>query len=160
MKENVLDVLLYLFQNFMDGDDSELDAEPDRELLENQLVNAGFQDYEINQAFTWLDDLATNQENNQGVILNHSFRLFTDEESDKLDVDCRGFLLYLENMCVLTAESRELVIDRVMALDSYDFDIERLKWVVLMVLFNHPEQDMSLEWIENMVFDTHVENLH
>lgn len=157
MKENVLDVLLYLFQNFMDGDS---DIEPDRENLENQLLDAGFLDHEINHAFIWLDDLATNQENNKGNIKNHSFRVFTSEESDKLDVDCRGFLLYLENMCVLTAESRELVIDRVMALDSHDFDIERLKWVVLMVLFNHPEQDMNLEWIENMVFDTHVENLH
>ncbi|NOY67106.1 MAG: DUF494 domain-containing protein [Gammaproteobacteria bacterium] len=157
MKENVLDVLLYLFQNFMDGDS---DIEPDRENLENQLLDAGFLDHEISHAFIWLDDLATNQENNKGNIKNHSFRVFTSEESDKLDVDCRGFLLYLENMCVLTAESRELVIDRVMALDSHDFDIERLKWVVLMVLFNHPEQDMNLEWIENMVFDTHVENLH
>jgi len=157
MKENVLDVLLYLFQNFMDGD---FEGEPDRKVLEDQLLDAGFHDHEIEHAFTWLDDLATNQESNKGNIKNHSFRLFTDEETDKLDVDCRGFLLYLENMGVLTAESRELVIDRVMALDSYDFDIERLKWVVLMVLFNHPEQDMSLEWIENMVFDIHVEHLH
>jgi len=157
MKENVLDVLLYLFQNFMEGD---FEVEPDREFLENQLVDAGFENSEINQAFTWLDDLATNQENQQGTIQNHSFRLYSDEELEKLDLDCRGFLLYLENMCVLTAESRELVIERVMALDSFDFDIDRLKWVVLMVLFNQPEQEMSQEWIENMVFDTHIENLH
>lgn len=157
MKENVLDVLLYLFQNFMDDDSG---TEPDRALLEEQLLDAGFYAREIDHAFTWLDELATNQKNQQETFRQHSFRLFTNEESEKLDVDCRGFLLYLENMCVLSAENRELVIDRVMALETYDFDIERLKWVVLMVLFNHPEQDMSLEWIENMVFDTHVENLH
>jgi len=157
MKENVLDVLLYLFQNFMDSD---LDIDPDREFLIDRLVEAGFQNYEIDKAFIWLDDLARNQENQQNTLKGNTFRLFTDGELEKLDVESRGFLLYLENMGVLTPETRELVIERVMALDSYDMDIERVKWVILMVLFNQPEQDMNFEWIENMVFDSSLEHLH
>ncbi|HEC28432.1 MAG TPA: DUF494 domain-containing protein [Gammaproteobacteria bacterium] len=157
MKENVLDVLLYLFQNFMDGD---LEIDPDRDFLIDRLVEAGFQNYEIDKAFVWLDDLATNQENQQNTLKGNTFRLFTDGELGKLDVESRGFLLYLENMGVLTTETRELVIERVMALDSYEMDIERVKWVILMVLFNQPEQDMNFEWIENMVFDSSLEHLH
>jgi len=157
MKENVLDVLLYLFQNFMDGD---LEIDPDRDFLIDRLVEAGFQNYEIDKAFVWLDDLATNQETQQNTLKGNTFRLFTDGELEKLDVESRGFLLYLENMGVLTTETRELVIERVMALDSYEMDIERVKWVILMVLFNQPEQDMNFEWIENMVFDSSLEHLH
>jgi len=157
MKENILDVLLYLFQNYMDGD---FDIDPDRDTLENQLLEAGFEHKEISKAFVWLDDLALNQEKQQGKHNTQSFRFFVDAELEKLDIECRGFLLYLENMGVLTSETRELVIERVMALNSHDFDVERLKWVILMVLFNQPEYEVNFEWIENMVFDDTLESLH
>jgi Smg protein len=156
MKENILDVLLYLFQNFMDGD---VDIEPDRDFLEDQLIEAGFGHREIDSAFTWLDGLADGSQQ-QTALQETSFRLYADDEFEKLDTECRGFLMYLENMGVLTPLTRELVIERVMALEDVDLDIERLKWVILMVLFNQPEQDMNLEWIENMVFDSSLENLH
>ena len=157
MKENTLDVLLYLFQNFMDG---EYEIDPDRDFLEGQLVEAGFQQFEIDKAFVWLDDLSNQQEKQHDVQHNTSFRVYADEELSNLDLECRDFLLYLENMGVLTPENRELVIERVMALDSFDFDIERLKWVVLMVLFNQPQHNSNYEWIENMVFDSSLESLH
>ncbi len=157
MKENILDVLLYLFQNFMDGD---FEIEPDRDFLEEKLDEAGFQQYEIDKAFLWLDDLSEQQEKQHNSSDRVSFRIYADEELSFLDLECRGFLLYLENMGVVSAETRELVIERVVALDADDFDIDRLKWVVLMVLFNQPEQHMSYEWIENMVFDSSLESLH
>lgn len=157
MKENILDVLLYLFQNFMDGD---FEIEPDRDFLEEKLDEAGFQQYEIDKAFLWLDDLSDHQEKQLSNTHRVSFRIYADEELSFLDLECRGFLLYLENMGVLSAETRELVIERVIALDADDFDLDRLKWVVLMVLFNQPEQHMSYEWIENMVFDSSLESLH
>ena len=53
MKENVLDVLMYLFQNYMD--DAETD--PDRESIQTELLAAGFPSREIQQAFEWLDGL-------------------------------------------------------------------------------------------------------
>ena len=49
-------------------------------------------------------------------ILIHS--LYTDREMEHLDLECRGFLMFLEQMGILTATSRELVVDRVMALDA------------------------------------------
>lgn len=157
MKENILDVLLYLFQNFMDGD---FEVEPNRDFLEDQLVNAGFQQYEIDKAFLWLNDLSNREVSDAASHQDASFRVYTEEELAHLDRECRGFLLYLENMGVLTPVSRERVIERIMALDSLDFDIDRLKWVVLMVLFNQPEDNMNFEWIENMVFDNALESLH
>ncbi len=70
-----------------------------------------------------------------------SFRIYSDEECGKLDTECRGFLLFLEQMGVLDHATREMVIDRVMALDSEEVDLEQLKWVILMVLFNQPGQE-------------------
>ena len=140
MKENVLDVLLYLFQNYMDG---EVDIEPDRETLEEELLEAGFPHAEINKAFEWLDGLAENQDNQEDTAQG-----------------TRSFRYYTENTGVVNSRTRELIIERVMALDSSEIDIDRLKWVILMVLFNQPEQDGNYEWIENMVFDSTVDSLH
>ncbi len=47
-----------------------------------------------------------------------------------------GILLFLEQIQVLNLETREMVIERVLALDTAEFDLEDLKWVILMVLFN------------------------
>jgi Smg protein len=63
-------------------------------------------------------------------------------------------------MGVLTPTSRELAIDRAMALESEDFDLDQLKWVVLMVLFNQPGQEAAYTWVEDLVFDDAVNSLH
>ena len=44
MKENVLDVLMYLFENYMDD---ETEMNPDRESLRVELQEAGFRRNEI-----------------------------------------------------------------------------------------------------------------
>ena len=59
MKENVLDVLMYLFQNYM-SDDTEVN--PDRDSVQIELAEAGFPSREITQAFEWLDGLAVRLE--------------------------------------------------------------------------------------------------
>ena len=65
-----------------------------------------------------------------------AIRVFSGFEQLRLDTDCRGYLMHLEHIGILSAGQRELVIDRLMALDADDIDIEQVKWVVLMVLFS------------------------
>ncbi len=152
MKENVLEVLMYLFENYI-NDDIELDT--DEESLRVELQEAGFQQVEISKAFDWLEGLAKLQDsshNSEPVKLS-SVRIFTQEEQDKLDCDSRGFLMFLEQTGVLDNHTREMVIDRVMALDADDIDLEQLKWVVLMVLFNQPGQEGAYAWMEDLVFE-------
>ena len=82
-------------------------------------------------------------------------RVLAPEESARLAYNAHGFLLFLEQSGVLTPRLREMVINRVMALDSdSEVDIEELKWVVMMVLFNNSdEQDEStLMHYEDIVF--------
>ncbi len=158
MKENVLDVLMYLFQNYMTED---ADIDPDRESMETELLEAGFPSHEITQAFEWLDGLMARLET-PVMLLNEerSFRIYTDQEITRLDMECRGFLLFLEQAGVLSSETRELVIDRVMALETDDIDLTQLKWVILMVLFNQPDQEEAYAWLEDLMFEDVEGYLH
>ena len=63
-------------------------------------------------------------------------------------------------MGVLDHSARELVVDRIMALDEDEVDMEHLKWVVLMVLFNQPGREEAYAWMEDLVFDENAGNLH
>ncbi|MEJ2344848.1 MAG: DUF494 domain-containing protein [Gammaproteobacteria bacterium] len=158
MKENVLDVLMYLFQNYMEG---EFESEPDRESLQVELLEAGFPLPEVHKAFDWLDDLGARTENPEPHIQAcRSIRLYSKQETAKLDMECRGFLMFLEQSGILNSTTRELVVDRVMALEASEINVEQLKWVVMMVLFNQPGQEGAYEWIEDMVFDGFYGNLH
>ena len=84
-------------------------------------------------------------------------RVYYGPELEKLDVECRGFLLFLEQHGVLDADQRELVLDRAMALDQDELDLDDLKWVVLMVLFNQPGSEAAYAWMETQMFDDEPE---
>jgi Smg protein len=157
MKQDVFEVLIYLFENYMYEDD---DLEHDRDSLQQELHDAGFQQYEISKAFDWLEALGASEENLLRPQGGKSFRIFSDEEQGKLDTESRGFLLFLEQMGVLDHPTRELVIERVMALESEEVDLDQLKWVVLMVLFNLPGQEASVAWMEDIVLDEMPAQLH
>jgi Smg protein len=157
MKENVFDVLMYLFENYYMDEDSPV--RPDRAVVQQELSQAGFPMREIDRAFTWMDGL-TNEQQRPSLQAKHSIRHFSAAELDRLDTECRGFLLFLEQMGVLNPETRELAIDRAMALETEDFDMDQLKWVILMVLFNQPGAQEAYAWVEDLLFDSSSRSLH
>jgi len=157
MKENVFDVLMYLFENYYMDDENP--ASPDRESVQQELSKAGFPSQEIERAFLWMEELACGDVT-PAQETERSMRLFSSREMDRLDTECRGFILFLEQMGVLSPASRELVIDRSMALENEDFDLDQLKWVVLMVLFNQPGEEAAYAWVEDLVFDNITNCLH
>lgn len=161
MKENVLDVLMYIFENYLDSD--AIPEEPDQETLKAQLMSAGFRDHEVNKAFDWLEGLSALQPSEQQEELpasNLAFRVYAEPEIEKLNQDCRGLIMYLEELGVLTPSSREMVIDRVMALDTVAIDLDQLKWIILMVLFNQPGYEAAYAWMEDLIFNEMPGQLH
>ncbi|HLU61226.1 MAG TPA: DUF494 domain-containing protein [Gammaproteobacteria bacterium] len=158
MKENLLDVLLYLFENTLDED---TDFEPDRERLLAELEDAGFHRADIHRAFDWLEGLA-NADPARGLKKHsrHSMRVFNQKELFRLSTEARGFLHYLEQIGVLDQENREVAIDRIMALDTDEIDIDEVKWIILMVLFNQPGQEQAYARMEDLVFEEGVDALH
>jgi len=157
MKENVFDVLMYLFENYYMDEDGPVT--PDRESVQQELSQAGFPSLEIDRAFVWMESLAS-EPNPPDTQSERSLRLFSSREMERLDTACRGFILFLEQMDVLTPASRELAIDRAMALESEDFDLEQLKWVILMVLINQPGEEAAYSWVEDLVTDNISNHLH
>jgi Smg protein len=158
MKESVLDVLMYLFENYFYD---ETEDQPDRASLEQNLHEAGFTNGEIEKAFNWLDGLA--EQRFQPEFKMHTdepVRVFVDSEVNRLDTDCRDFLMYLSNCGVLDAQRRELVLDRLMALEAEEIYLEDVKWVVLMVLFNQPGQEANFAWMEDLMFDSEQDYRH
>ncbi|OYW91468.1 MAG: hypothetical protein B7Z18_09595 [Alishewanella sp. 32-51-5] len=79
--------------------------------------------------------------------------MYTVEEYRKIDTAGQGFLMFLEQINVLDATTREMVIDRVMDLDAASISLEDLKWVVLMVLFNVPGKETAYAQMEDLIFD-------
>jgi len=60
----------------------------------------------------------------------------------------------LERQGILTPLQREVVLDRLLALDSEELDTEQIKWVVLMVLSSQPGQEQAFARMEDLVADT------
>lgn len=159
MKETLLDVLLYLFENYFYDDP---DAVRDRDSLQAGLLQAGFSPSEIHRAFDWLDALEQSRPLRADCAgaAPGPVRLYTEVEEARLDTDCRGFLMFLEQNGVLDPQQRELVLDRAMALDPAEVDLDDLKWVVLMVLFNQPGSEAAFAWMENLIYEDSGDLVH
>jgi len=156
MKENVLDVLIYLFENYMFDND---EIEPDQEMLSVELVQAGFDQAMIDRAFQWLENLAILcEEHNEDVMGSAvgAVRHYHELEAEQINVEARGLILKLEQCGVLSPASREMVIDQLMALGSESIDLEHVKWVILMVLCNFNNGEGISDLTENLV----LEGLH
>jgi Smg protein len=164
MKESILDVLLYLFEHYFAED-----AAPplgDRDALNNgtlftELTEAGFAAAEIHKAFDWLGELAEQRPaSSPDTRAKGPTRVHSVQELDKLDTESRGFLLFLEQHGILDAAQRELVLDRAMALDQDELDLDDLKWVVLLVLFSQPGSEAAYAWMETQMFLDEPEPVH
>ncbi len=159
MKETMLDVLVYLFENYLDTDGP---AAPDQDTVREELEELGFAGTDIDKALSWLEELAVSQRDPGDLASHapHSLRHYTAAEARRIDTECQGFLLYLDSNGILDHASRELAIDRAMALEGEDITLEQLKWVVLLVLFNQPGQEAAFAWMHDLVYDMPTGTLH
>jgi len=157
MKQDVLDVLVYLFQNYI-NDESEVEA--DRDSVHTELLEAGFPNAEVEKALAWLEDLSSQEHPLATLEAERSMRVFAAEEKAKVSADGLGFLMDLERSGILAVEGREIIMNRVMTLDTEQIDLEELKWLILMALFNQPGQEEVYAWVEDLVFDSDGGYLH
>ena len=152
MKENVLDVLAYLFDNYWDN---EANLESDEETLTCELEQAGFCSKEISKAFLWLEELAgiKIEEYEQLKSVNPGARCFAPEEMDKFDLPSRQCLLQLIGQGHLDFPKLEIIIDRAMALGCQEINLEDMKQVIALVIFNLPEDESDTLWAEELFFN-------
>lgn len=152
MKTEVLDILMYLFETYLDDEESDI---PNEETIRNELAKIGFQDTTVTKAFDWLDDISLLKDDfiHDDALENHHIRLFSAFEIEKFDREARGVLLHLVELGVISAIQRELIIDKALALEIAHINQEQMKWVVLMVLFNLPESAGPFTWIQDLLYE-------
>ena len=157
VNDSVLDILIYLFENYLDVED---EPQPNRDTLREELEMAGFAESGIDRALEWLEGLSADSVRGADHPQNRSFRIFNGHEQTRLTLEVRGYILHLENVGILSGQQRELVLDRLLALDSEEIDTEQVKWVVLMVLFSQPGQEQAYQRMEDLVFEGQSDSLH
>jgi len=161
MTGSVLDILIYVFDRYMLDEAPEV---PEREDLACDLACVGFTHENVERALAWLADLASVRERALlDADIDHAgpaVRIFCEGELTRLSTECRGFLLTLERLGVLQPLQREIVIDRMLALDADELDTEQLQWVVLMVLSSQPGQDLAFQRLEDLVSTAHASGPH
>jgi Smg protein len=151
MKESVLDVLMFLLDNY--GEDGTMDDD-DRDDLAGQLANMGFEEGEIDHAFDWLESLAQDPETAASTDClawsDGAQRLFSAEETRRLTLEARGFLILLGQNPMVDRPSLDRIIDRAMALDLDEIDLDAIKWVTLMVTYNRPDTAHLYAYMEEL----------
>ena len=156
MTGSVLDILIYVFDRYMLDEVPEV---PEREHLARDLEAcrlrasergararlAGRSRVRARSSAAW--QTGSGRDGGAHVLATASWR------------GCRrnvaAFSFTLERLGILSPQQREIVIERMLALDADELDTEQLKWVVLMVLSSQPGQEQAFERLEDLVADAH-----
>ena len=151
MKEDLIDILIYLFEHYLtEQGDGVLRL--DNQQLTGELVDVGFAKREIDQAFIWLDELIVGLDKSlKSYQPVSSYRVFSQNEKLQIPVEVQSLIFRLEQTGILDLPTRELVIDRLMALEFEIVDMDDAKWVIMMVLCNQTDSTEELEWAETLV---------
>lgn len=155
-EESVLNVLMYIFHNHMDRDQR---VDIDDTGLVDELKSAGFHALSIGRAFRWLHHL-TELADQAPDISDQSFRVYSEQECWLMNEECRNFIYSLEHQGILTPQTREMVIHQTLELINEGVDINLIKWVTLMVLFNTPGCEDALAHMEFLIQSDAFDTVH
>ncbi len=146
---------MYLFESYFDAG-----SYPEPEKLSRKLTAAGFEDEEISEALSWLSALQEQDPDSYPASLEHAGqRHFAELESQYIGDDARQFLLFAEQQRLISAVEREMTIDRSVALKQEGLALDKLKLIMLMVLWNR-HQDLDPLLIEELLTPLHSAQLH
>ncbi|MBU1215737.1 MAG: DUF494 domain-containing protein [Gammaproteobacteria bacterium] len=151
----MFDILLFLFESYFD-----LGSYPDHDKLSLKLTAAGFEEDDINQALLWLSGLQQLTRAKYPESINQSgFRLFSDYEQRRISSEALHFLKFWEHNKFISPIEREMIIDRAVALDRENLQLDKVKLIMLMVLWSqHEELDPML--IEDLLSPSGAAPLH
>lgn len=150
MRESVIDILFYLFDDILPDSDG---SDTDIETMASSLCEAGYTCEDVDRALSWFTALGELAQRAPNVHQN-SLRLFSKRESYYIDDAGQNFLYGLLRCGIADTASLELIIERALALEE-PLDMETLRWVALMVIINHddlPDDPIIASWREHWLF--------
>jgi len=127
------EVLAYVYEHY---ERTDLAYNGDR--VARKLSAVGFEHGDIHTALRWLSGMRTIPTRDAAAVpaADTAHRVLAPRELDKLNAACLGFLLTLERSGVLCAQTREQVLERVLAAGGEPLMLAQLKMIVLMVLWD------------------------
>ena len=137
----MFDILVYLYETYYRPD-----ACPDTPALVKKLAAVGFPDDEISEALDWLTGLAnTSDQAKPDELSSSGFRVYAASEMSALGVPAVGFIQFLESAGLLNSFQREILIERALAVKESPLPLDKLRIIVLMVLWSQgAEPDMLM----------------
>lgn len=153
----MFDVLVYLYETYYRPD-----ACPDSEALVKKLSAIGFEEEEITKALGWLTALAeTSNELSdaypQQTAFSFGTRIYVSQEMDVLGTPAIGFIQFLESAKLINPIQREIVIERALAAGESPISLDKLKVIVLMVLWSQGKEPDGLIFDELFLDDDDAE---
>ncbi|GAA4020739.1 DUF494 domain-containing protein [Actimicrobium antarcticum] len=149
----MFDVLVYLYETYYRPD-----ACPPPAALVKKLSAVGFDDDEISSALDWLTDLAQTTDSLSGqyppkTMFSAGVRIYVQQEMDALGTAAVGFIQFLEAAKLLNPVQREIVIERALAVSDTLISLDKLKVIVLMVLWSQGKEPDGLMFDELFLDD-------
>ena len=142
LKEDFLDVLLYLFEYYSEDPVRETGSNFE---IRKHLKGAGFEDDVINHAMDWVEIFKGPSDSTEITSPRSlSARVFSDEEKSLLDSECQNYIIRLEKFGLLTPQKRELLIDKLTSIGFEPMDIEVVKALSILMLFQEPSVEVKL----------------
>ena len=141
----MFDILVYVFENYLPN------ACPEPGALARKLSSVGFDEQEISDALEWLAGLDAQADADIQPFLRtprpDSQRLYDEVELARLPAECRGFLTALEQAGAIDTVTREMIVERAMAVEGREeaiVPLAKFKVIVLMVFWSLGEEPDAL----------------
>lgn len=156
----MFDILVYLYETYYRPD-----ACPDTAALTKKLSAVGFEQDEISEALDWLTVLADTTNNlvsapapdQQESRASKGFRVYANQEITILGTLAMGFIQFLESANLLDSQQREIVIERALAINESPVPLDKLKVIVLMMLWSQGKEPDMLMFDELLLSDQESE---
>ena len=145
----MFEVLVFMFKNYFANQTILDDAE-----MEQELSEAGFEQDDILSAFNWFESMKStlNKLELDYAHAKTAIRIFTANESKRIDTESLGFLIFLQQANVINDVERDLVIDRAMALNKTKISIEETRWITMIALWSQG-RDKDYSFVEDALFN-------
>jgi Smg protein len=151
----MFEILMYLFESYFDAG-----SYPDPDKLTRKLTAAGFEDDDITEALSWLSGLQQTDVSIYPATLSHGgLRHFAAVEIEAISMEARQFLFFTLQQKMISTVEHEMIIDRAVALQQHNLSPEKLKLIMLMVLWNR-HKDLDALLIEELLTPFHPKQLH
>ena len=140
----MFEVLTFVYENYDPGEPC-----PEPAHLQRKLRSVGFESDEIGEALAWLQGLdgAAHPSPLQPWLVQpqpHSLRIYPRHEQAHLGTAAMGYLSFLESTGQMSAQLREVVIERAMAAPGGPVSLEDLKTMVLLVFWRFGQEPDAL----------------